>query len=120
MGVKLITQAAIRMFTVQSFFGREPTSMLAYLMHDHTDVVDVVQISDKDIKLMVTDLTAATDAMHKHIVTTIQQMREESRRRASKGTLPNFVVGDFVLVAKVRQAGKSSKLMSTVRSLESY
>ena len=49
--------------------------MLAYLMSDHADVVVVIQISDKDIKLMVTDLIVATDAMHKHIVTAIQQRR---------------------------------------------
>ncbi|CAN0277268.1 unnamed protein product, partial [Scytosiphon promiscuus] len=97
----------------KAFFGREPTSMLAYLMRDHAEVVDVVQIPDAKIKLMVTDLAKATDAMHKRAFGLTQQMREASRRRASKGALPNFSVGDFVLVAKVRQAGKASKLLST-------
>ncbi|CAN0571508.1 unnamed protein product, partial [Laminaria digitata] len=97
----------------KGFFGREPTSMLAYLLRDHTEVVDVVQIPDEEIKLMVTDMAAAIDAMHKNVISVTQQMREASRRRASKGALPNFAVGDFVLVAKVRQAGKASKLMST-------
>ena len=52
--------------------------MLAYLTSDHAAVVDVVQISDNYIKLMVTDLIVVTDAMHKHIVTAIQQRREVS------------------------------------------
>ena len=51
----------------KALFGREPTSMLAYLMRDHAEVVDVVQIPDKDIKLTTADLATATNAMHKHV-----------------------------------------------------
>ena len=48
-------------------------------------------------------------------------MREASRRRASKGALPNFSVGDFVLVAKSGQAGKVSKLFVYMdKPLEDY
>ena len=72
------------------------------------------RISDKDIKLMVTDLTAATVVVHKYILSASQQMRREaSRRRGSEGTLPKYCCGRFGLVAKVRQAGKSSEHMST-------
>ena len=36
-------------------------------MRDHAEVVDVVQIPDKDIKLTTADLATATNAMHKHV-----------------------------------------------------
>ena len=91
-------------FPFKAFWGGEPTSMLAYLTQDHAEVVDAVQIPDKDIKLMIADVTTATYAMHEHVLEATQQMREASTRRASKGALP-----DLVLVAKVRQAGKASK-----------
>ena len=61
---------------------------------------------------MVRDLATATDALLKRVIEATQQ-REASRRRASKGALPNFAVGDFVLAATMRQAGKASKLLST-------
>ena len=97
----------------EAFFGRKPTSMLAQLVSDHADVVDIVPVPEQDIQKMAVDLAAATDVMHNKVIGATQEMREAGRCRASKGSLPNFAVGDFVLVAKVRQAGKASKLMST-------
>ena len=74
-------------------------------MRDHADVVNVVQIPDKYMKLIVTDLATATDAVNKRIIEATQQMRGGDRRRASKEALPDVSVEDFVLVEK-GQAGR--------------
>lgn len=38
--------------------------------------------------------------------------RAKSRARASRGEHPHFMVGDFVLVARVRTSGPQAKLMT--------
>ena len=43
----------------------------------------------------------------------LRQQREQRRERASRGELPHFTVGDYVLVARVRTHGRHPNLMNT-------
>ena len=52
-------------------------------------------------------------ALHKEVLTKVQANRDRQRTAASKGALPNFAVGDYVLVARVRRSGSTPKLLMT-------
>ncbi|CAM9136518.1 unnamed protein product, partial [Laminaria digitata] len=95
------------------WFGREPTTLLASLIRDQHEVVDVVPLSDASVRAMVENLAIAVDVMLKRVTHRVQIVRAARRRRESKGLLPNYAVGDYVLMARVRPPGKKSKLMST-------
>jgi hypothetical protein len=58
-------------------------------------------------------LASALDAMHKATAPRQERQRFLGRESSKRGELPNFSVGDFVLVARVRIAGKTSKLQAT-------
>lgn len=51
--------------------------------------------------------------MQKSLAFTVEKVRAERRDRASRGMLPNFAVGDVVLVAEVCRQGTASDLLST-------
>lgn len=97
----------------KAWFGREPTTLLASLVRDQHEVVGVVPLTDASVRAMVENLAIAVDAMHKRVTHRVQSVRAAGRQRESKGWLPNFAVGDYVLMARVRPPGKTSKLMST-------
>ena len=97
----------------KAWFGREPTTLLASLVRDQQDVVDTIPLTDDNVRAMLENLAIAVDTMHKRVTHRAQAVRAAGRRRASKGTLPNFAVGDFVLMARARPPGKNSKMMFT-------
>ncbi|CAN0274200.1 unnamed protein product, partial [Scytosiphon promiscuus] len=97
----------------KAWFGRSPTTLLASLVRDQQEVVDVIPLTDDNVRAMVEHLAIAVDAMHKRVTHRVQAVRAAGRRRESKGNLPNFAVGDYVLMARVRSPGKNSKMMST-------
>ena len=43
----------------------------------------------------------------------MKKNREKPRQAASKGQLPNFAVGDYVMLTRVRRPGSTLKLVST-------
>ena len=94
-------------------FGREPTTLLASLVRDQHTIVDVVPFTNDAVRAMVGHLAVAVDVMHKQVTHRVQAVRAVSRRRESNWVLPNFAVGDYVLMARVRSPGKTSKMVST-------
>ena len=75
--------------------------------------MDAISLTNDAVRAMVGDLAVTVDAMHKHVAHRVQAVRAASRRLESKGVLPNFAVGDCVLMARVRPPGKTSNMMST-------
>ena len=59
------------------------------------------------------DLTVAMYAMRKQLAHRVQAVRAASRRRESKGVLPNVAVGGYVPMARLCPPEKTSKTIST-------
>ncbi|CAM9167122.1 unnamed protein product, partial [Sphacelaria rigidula] len=51
--------------------------------------------------------------LHKKVAQPVDKNRDLQRRVASKVKIPNFVVGDNVLAARMRRSGTTPKLVST-------
>ena len=58
-------------------------------------------------------MVEAQQDLHKQVANRVEKTRELQRRVTSRGQLPNFMVGDYVLAARVRRAGTTPKLVST-------
>ena len=65
-----------------------------------------------DIDKYCSKLMKALDDIHKDVSSRRDQQRAAERKRSSKGRMPNFDVGDFVLIARVKKPGKDRKLMA--------
>ena len=48
---------------------------------------------------------------HKEVLDKVQANRGKQRAAASRGSVPNFAVGEYVLVARVRRSGSTPKLL---------
>jgi len=61
----------------------------------------------------VRGVVEAQVGLHKEVLKKVQTNRALQRAAVSKGALPNFAVGDYVLVARVRRSGSTPKLLMT-------
>ncbi|CAN0010642.1 unnamed protein product, partial [Choristocarpus tenellus] len=61
----------------------------------------------------VQELSKTQEESHRNVLRRAQQNRAQQRQVASKGQIPNFAVGDFVMVARFRKRGSRPKLVST-------
>ena len=43
----------------------------------------------------------------------MKKNRDRQRQASSRGQLPNFAVGDYLMVARVRRSGSTPKLVNT-------
>ena len=55
---------------------------------------------------MLVNLAISVDAMHQLETQRVQNGQIANRQRESKGMLPNFAIGDYVLMARVREPVK--------------
>lgn len=83
------------------------------MVRDPSDLLGVLPVRDDVVQNTVAALAAAADNMHNSVIATVEAVCDDRRRRASRGALPHFAVGDFVFVARVQKRGHVSKLMST-------
>ncbi|CAN0065761.1 unnamed protein product [Sphacelaria rigidula] len=73
-----------------------------------------VDVLDEDaLRRQVTSIVEAQQELHKKVAQRVDKNRDLQRRVASKGKLTNFVVGDYVLAARVRCSGPTPKVVST-------
>ena len=94
-------------------FGRAPRTSFSTLASStggewRLDVLDEDMLRQK-----VATVVEAQQEMHKEVAQRVEKTRAMQRQAASKGQLPNFMVGDYVLAARVRRAGTTPKLVST-------
>jgi hypothetical protein len=96
-------------------FGRQArTALTAALIRDGDEGTWGVEPVDlSDIQTHCKKLVEELRNMHRSIAKAHEKQRKRGRELASKGSLPNFAVGDFVLKARVRQAGRTAKLAAT-------
>ena len=94
-----------------AWLDRESTTLLASLVRDqHTVSLSPTTL----VRAIARDLIVAVDVIHKQVTLDVQAVRAGSRRRESKGVLPNFAVGDYVLMVRVRPlSGAMPNFLST-------
>ena len=89
------------------------------------DLKEFVNIASDAIANNISDLRAAVDAIHQE-VKNAREIQDKKNRKQSRGCLPNFIPGDFVLVARpIRKAGDKLRARWTgphkiVRSISTH
>ena len=94
-------------------FGRAPrrvSSTLAPLTGQDwpVDVLD-----DKALRKKVQSLVQVQIQLHKEVLDKVQAKRGKQRAAASRGHVPNFSFGEYVLVVRVRRSGLTPKYLMT-------
>ena len=71
-------------------------------------------LDGKALRRHMAGVVEAQAELHKQVLDKVQASRDRQRASASRGVLPNFSVGEYVLVvARVRRSGTTSKLLIT-------
>ena len=83
----------------QVMMGRPPRTTLDVLVHELEGGVQLSPVDGQELRDKVQQVLAAQEAMHARVAERVKQARQTSRERASRGQLPHFTVGDYVLVA---------------------
>ena len=97
----------------QVMMGRRPPTSLDVLVDEGDAGVQLSPLDGQVLRDHIQRVTEAQECMHARVIQRLTHQRQQRRERASRGELPHFTVGDYVLVARVRKQGKHPKLMST-------
>ena len=92
-------------------FGRTPRTALSTLASStgqdwHVDVLD-----DNALRRKVQSVGEVQSQLHKEVLDKAQANRGEQLVAASGDNLPNFAIGQYVLVARVRRSCSTPKLL---------
>ena len=96
-------------------FGRAPTTAFATLASSSGggNEWQVDTLDHAAMKLHVQQLVDAQTELHKQVAARVEKNRAKQRAAESRGALPNYSVGDYVMVARVRRSGLTPKLAAT-------
>ena len=94
-------------------FGRAPRIVFLTLASSTESEWQVDVLDGQALRRQVRGVVEAQANLHKEVLEKVQANRGRQRAAATKGTLPNFAVGDYVLVARVRRSGSTPKLLMT-------
>ena len=86
--------------------------VIATLASAYGDACKVDVLDSNSLRSKVADVVNAQEIFHKQVSDKVRENRERQRRAADRGVMPNFDVGDYVLVARVRKRGVTPKLVS--------
>ena len=70
-------------------------------------------LNDKALREKVQSVVEVQSQLHNEVLDKVQATRGKQRVAARRGNLPNFAVGEYVLVARVRRSGSTPKLLMT-------
>ena len=93
--------------------GRPPRTALDVLVEESADGVSLSPVDPRELQEGIQGVTAVQERLHDRVRQRAAHAQQQSRHHASRGQLPHFTVGDYVLVARVHQPGKHHKLVST-------
>ena len=93
--------------------GRAPRVALSMLASSTGQGWQVDVVDEKTLRAKVQSVVAAQNQLHKEVLDKVQANRGKRRVAASRGSLPIFFAGDYVLVARVRRSGSTPKLLMT-------
>ena len=68
-------------------------------------------LDEKAVRPKVQSVVAAQSQLHKEVLNKVQANHSKQHVAASRGSLPIFCVGDYVLVARVRPGGSTKKIL---------
>ena len=91
--------------------GREPRTSFAVLVEEKEEL-ELNPVDEDKLRQHVRGIIDAQEQLQREAVERRGAVRERERNLRSRGELPHFTVGDFVLVARTRKAGRNAKLMS--------
>ncbi len=90
-----------RNFTpVEIFLGQEPTDPVQTFRLASTGAVVTLQDANLEIRKNLTLLKELVEKIHPVVSTSLQANRRRARESASRGEMPRFTEGDFVLLAR--------------------
>ena len=70
-------------------------------------------LDEEALRRNVSNVVEAQQRLYMGVEDRVKKNREIQKQAASRGQLPNFAVGDYVIVARARRSGSTPKLMST-------
>lgn len=83
-----------------AFMGRDPTAPVNTFLRSTTATPVTITDAQLESKLNAEELVKLCADLHPRLQSTLAEHRRQSREAASKGQLPNFTEGDYVLVAR--------------------
>ena len=94
-------------------FGRAPLTSFSTLASSTGEDWKVDALDEEALRRKVANAVEAQPRLHKVVEERVKKNHERQRQAASRGQLPNFAVGDYVVVTRVRRPGSTPKLVST-------
>ena len=94
-----------------AMFGRAPRIALSTLASSTGQDWQVDVLDENALQAKVQSVVAAQSQLHKEVLD--KANRGKQRAAASRGSLPNFCVRDYVFVARVWRSGSAPKLLMT-------
>ena len=88
-------------------FGRAPRVASSTLASSTGQDWQADVLEEKALRAKVQSVVAAQSQLQKEFFDKMQANRGKQRVAASRGSLPTFFVGDYVLVARARQSGST-------------
>ena len=85
---------------ITAFMGREPTPPIRTFLRNATVKTVTLSEAQAESALNVKELLLLCDELHPRVQSSLESHRRQARESASRGTLPNFSEGDYVLVAR--------------------
>ena len=70
-------------------------------------------LDEETLRRKAANVVEAQRRLHKMVEERVKKNRDRQRQAASRGQLPNFAVGNYVMVARVWRPGSTPKLVST-------
>ena len=70
-------------------------------------------LDEQVLQRKMANVVEAQHRLHKVVEERVKKNCEKQRQAASRGQLPNFTMGDHVMMARVRQPGSMPKLSET-------
>lgn len=98
-------------------FGLEPGTSFSTPASSTGGDWKVGFLDEDAVRLDMASIVKFQQGLHKNAAQRVEKNRDTQRRVACEGQLPNFVVGDHVLAARVRHSETMSKLVSTLGGL---
>ena len=94
-------------------FGRAPLTSYSTLASLTGEDWKVDALDEEALRRKVANVVEAQQGLYKAVEERAKKNRERQRQAASRGQLPNFAMGDYVMVARARRPGSMPKLVST-------
>ena len=93
-------------------FGRAPLTSFSTLASSTGEDWKMGALDEEILRRKMANVVEGQQRLNKVIEERVKKNCERQRQAASRGKLPNFAVGDYVMVAWVRRPGSTPKLVS--------